>query len=149
MRSSSRLEDIFAVSLIVCFFMPWVSLGGLISFSGYQIPDLVKGVSSLVSAFSDEPQPMNKKLYILYLLYLIPICSVTTIVLGRKGISSRISSLFAGLTPLAAFTYCLSKSGTDIFEGMAIGAWLTIIAAVGILVSLFMSNDSKKTQEQT
>jgi len=43
MKFSLRAETIFAVGILIGFFLPWISLGGFITVTGYQVPELLKG----------------------------------------------------------------------------------------------------------
>ena len=42
MLDFKKIENICAIVLIVAFFLPWVSFGGMLSFAGYQIPNALE-----------------------------------------------------------------------------------------------------------
>jgi len=113
------------------FFFPWINIGGFISIAGYEIPDIVKGLKQLAAIGKIKSQ-----VYLYYLIYLIPIFSVLTIIFGMKGKNTKMSGLVAGVLPIGLFIYALSQIGMNIFKGMAIGAWLTLLTAVAMLLAV-------------
>ena len=133
----AKIENICAIGLIILFFMPWVSIGGFLNFSGYQIPDAVKGFQSTAIALSGTEGNIDVGVYFLYLVYLIPIFSVLTIILDINKMNTKISAFIAGVTPLIGFAYILNNMGTVVFKGMAIAAWLTIVISIIMLLANF------------
>lgn len=143
MKFMSKAENLCAVGLIVFFFFPWVSaMGGLISYAGYEIPDIVKEMAYLAAMASGAEKP-DYLVYLSYLIYLMPIFSVLTIIFGVTGKSTKVTGFIAGLVPIAVFVsvfgYTLTQTQTDLdtlFAGMAIGAWLTLFVAVAMLLAV-------------
>ena len=131
----SKAENICALGLIIFFFFPWISIGGFISFAGYEIPDIAKGLGQF-AALGSRTGKVDPQIYLYYLLYLIPIFSVLTIIFGMTDKTTKITGLIAGTTPIAALIYALSQIGSDTFEGMAIGAWLTLLTAIAMLLAV-------------
>jgi hypothetical protein len=135
MKFMSKAENLCAVGLIVFFFFPWISIGGFISIAGYEIPDIAKGLGQL-AAMGSKTGKVDPQVYLYYLIYLIPIFSVLTIILGIADKSTKATGLIAGAVPIAALIYALSQTGSDTFEGMAIGAWLTLLTAIAMLLAV-------------
>ena len=50
MKIFERLDCICAAGLIVFFFFPWVTIGGVISVPGYKIPEIAGGVKQMAYA---------------------------------------------------------------------------------------------------
>lgn len=131
-------EIIFAVLLFVSFFLPWISWN-LISFSGYQITDISRGLSDIGDTFKlDSINNYKGTIYLAYSLYLIPILSVATIIVGLIGYNPKTVGTFAGLYPLIALIYCLVQYG-NIFKMAGIGIYATIISSVLLLYSSLTS----------
>lgn len=135
MKITLKAEILCAAGLIVFFFFPWITIGGLISISGYQIPDIVKGFGQLAAIGGTGKT--DPRVYLFYLIYLIPIFSALTIVFAMTDKSTKASGFIAGVAPIAALIYSLSEAGTNTFEGMAIGAWLTLLTAIAMLSAVF------------
>lgn len=135
MKFMSKAENLCAIGLIVFFFFPWVSIGGFISISGYEIPDIAKGFGQL-AALGSQTGKTDPRIYLFYLIYLIPIFSVLTLIFGLTNNNTKFTAFVSGIVPIAALFYALSQAGMDIFEGMAIGAWLTLLVAIAMILSL-------------
>jgi len=139
MKKSPYVRDIiFAALLFVSFLLPWISWN-FISFSGYQIIDISKGLSSIGDTFGlDAMNHYKGATYFSYSLYLIPILSVATIVVGLIGYNPKKVGVFAGLYPLVALIYCLVQYG-NIFKIASIGIYATIISGALLLFSSLAS----------
>ena len=136
MKFMSKAENLCAVGLIVFFFLPWISIGGFISFAGYEIPNTAKGLGQFAAAMGSRTGKVDPQVYLYYLIYLMPIFSVLTIIFGMAGISTKATGLIAGAVPIVALIYALSQRGLDTFEVMAIGAWLTLLTAIAMLLAV-------------
>jgi hypothetical protein len=122
-KSIFKKEIIFAGLLLISYFLPWISLD-FISFSGYQIPEIAKGISDIGNIFKSKTVDDNSEtLYLAYSLYLIPILSVATIVAGLIG---------------SAFIYCLIQYG-NVFKISSIGMYSTVISAITLIISSLTS----------
>lgn len=131
-----KAEMSFAALLILAFFLPWISMGGLITFSGYNIPEAIKGISDIVGIFAEEEVGTPGTVYLAYLLYLIPLLGLTVIILGFKDIEKKIVTILAGALPYIYLIYALIKVG-NIFESASIGLYLTLIAGLCLILSAF------------
>jgi len=129
-----KSEMLFAVLLLLGFFLPWASIGGFVSFSGYNIPEAIKGVSGFANSFSEGPSETPVKVYLSYLLYLIPLLSIIIIVLSVKEIKTGILSFITGVLPFLFLIYALIDIG-NIFQAASIGVYITLIAALCLLLS--------------
>lgn len=148
----SKLENICAIGLIIFFFLPWINIAGFISVSGYELPDVVKGFGQL-AALGSKTGKSGLQSYFFYLVYLIPIFSALTIYYGvtdeDKKVTGliadivpfselfKVTGLIAAIVPISLLFYALIKMGTDVFDGMAIGAWLTLATAIAMLLSVY------------
>lgn len=137
-----KLESIFAIILLIAFFLPWTTFGGLITVTGYNFPIAMHGFSSLASAF-DKDKEVTIQIYY-FMVYLIPILAITILAMDLKGGNTKIISIITG--SLLIITFLKISSGRDLFTSMGIGAYLTIIAAIGLLLVAFnvINLDKKK-----
>ena len=129
-----NLRTILGGTLVVAFFLPWVSLG-VISFSGYDMGGLVNMAGSFASAGGGS---VPAEAYLVYLLWLIPICGGLLAYFSySKNEKTNMMTMVAGAVPLVFFLYGLIKAGGDMFNGMAIGLWITLLAAIACLLVRF------------
>src|SRR5204862_349949 len=115
MKLFAKVENICAAALILAFFLPWVSIGGLFTIPGYKIPDIVQALSGLGSSLAEmgnqtgqASQGTPAVTYAIYGLYLIPILAVYFLVRAGTGKSTKGVGLAAGLLPVAAFAVALA-----------------------------------------
>ncbi len=113
-----------------------MNIGGFIKIAGYEIPDIVKGLGQF-AAMGSKIRRVDPQVYFFYLIYLMPIFSVLTIILGVTDKNTKVTGLVAGVMPIAALVYGLSQAGTVVFENMAIGAYLTLLTAMAMILSAF------------
>jgi len=151
MKKLLTLEAICAVLILVAFFiLPWFDFG-LFSIKGYQVPDKVKALASIRNTVSGEDEAASAfiiiklKVFSLYLLFLSPVFSIWTIVNAMNDKSSRLISFFTAAVPLAFFIYAYAGiMENKLFQIMGIGSFLTVGAALAILLHAFGIVSSKK-----
>ena len=134
MLDFKKIENICAIVLLVAFFLPWLSIGGLISFSGYQLPNAAQGLNALASAFSESEPETNYAAYLVYLVPLVAIAVLAADYLKSDEKTTRIISIVAGVIPVGGFIYAVTQVE---FSALAIGAFLTFLSGVGILLATF------------
>ena len=135
MLDFKKIENICAIVLIVAFFLPWVSLGGMFSFAGYQLPNAAEGLNSMAAAFSESGEVDTN--YGVYLVYLVPLLSVGVLATDYLKSDEKVAhyvAIAAGAFPLLGFLYVVIDKG---IEGLAIGIYLTVIAAIVMLLATF------------
>ena len=144
MKLFAKAENLCAAVLILAFFLPWVSIGGLFTIPGYKIPDIIRALSGLGSSLAEMGNETGQAAqgtpavgYAIYLLYLIPLLAVIFLVRAGTGKSTKGAGLATGLLPLAAFAFVFIKGGTASLKVLGFGAFLTIASAIGLL--LFVS----------
>ena len=128
-RRMTNVKIACAAALIAGFFMPWVSIWGM-GIPGYKIPELAQGFRSFGSAVGIKQDP--RSLFFL-LPYLIPILAFSTIInlLGQSvPKKTDILAVITGIAPILGLIYGLSQVGLDLFQGLAVGAYWTLTAAV-------------------
>jgi len=129
-----KIENICAIVFIVAFFMPWVSYdAGFIQVqaSGASIPGTVNNLVSLAG----ESAP-----WYVYLVYLVPLTAIGVLVtdfLKTDEKIARIVTIVAGVLPLAGLIYVLIEAGSIAFSFLGIGMYLTILAAIAMLLAVF------------
>ena len=125
MNVMRKPENICAAALIVCFFMPWITMFGF-SASGFDL--------SKLGSYGNWA-------------WVIPISAAITITLSYAGLDAKFAALVTGALPFAGLYYLHSKTtsglvqligkSTDLFQVAGIGLYLTIL--VGFLMILFAS----------
>lgn len=131
MRFMERAENWFAAALIVFFFLPWFGAGPF-SVSGYSlttIPSVFNAASSSASLRS------SASIDLLYIVWLVPILSAITLVLGLTGKSPRAMAIVTAIVTLLMFMFVFLAGGGDTFKVLGIGSYLTILAAFGLLLA--------------
>jgi len=115
-KSLTRLENMAALGLVVFFFFPWASLGPF-SVNGFGAASSGAGLSFLLFLVP---------LLGLVVLAMRPICQTPAILKTVK--------LVAGGLPIAGFVLALIDAGGKLFQVLGMGAYLTLIAAVLIIL---------------
>jgi len=131
-----KLEPVCAVVLLVAFFLPWVSIGGIVTLSGYNFTELVRTVNAM-----GVPTELN--LNLVYLIWLIPVSANAILYAEYSGRSSRVLSIVGGAIPLLVAGYAFIKLGFDMVDTMSIGAVLTVAAGLGLVIAAIRNQDSE------
>ena len=126
-----KWENVFSLVLLISFFLPWVDFG-IVSIPGYKIVSVGQGLSDLASAFGNENTSLPPSLY---LVYLIPLLSLLIMYMSYKEQKPKLLSAFTGIFIVLAFFYYLLVGGDLGYVG--IGAYLTLIAGGGLILSAF------------
>lgn len=128
-----KLENICAIIIIVAFFFPWVSLG-IVSFSGYELPNLLSALNSFASAFSENGESSPEGANYLYAVYLIPLLSIGILIMEYLGKESKNLCFIAGSINVIGFLYSLIQTQGEV--GLyGIGIWVTVLASIAMLLS--------------
>lgn len=127
------LITISAAVIVVSFFLPWVKYG--VSYSGYEIPDIARMVAK-VTSFKSWTGHFDVNVYLVYLLFIVPVGAVAILVLSAINKPVRILTMAVAALPLAGFVIGLIKVGFKIFTYIGPGGWLTIAAAAAMALSL-------------
>lgn len=152
------------LTLLISFFLPWVSLAGAISFSGPQIPKLAEVSDPTQKPTSERcidclgrgrqlfgrgmcmtcdgtgiisrNEERVSSVNCFYLAYIIPLLSLIQILLGLAGKrESNVGLVILGFLPWALLVLAILTFGGKVFDWLGIGAYLTLLAATVILVS--------------
>jgi hypothetical protein len=130
---SSKPVIVCAIGLLMAFLMPWIQVFG-VGVSGY----------SLARLWS----------YGNY-AWVIPILAGATLLLSFSGINNRLVGAIAGIVPLGGILYVLAIShsqgpsplqGPSVLQILSIGAWLTIIFSIAIIIAA--CSDTSAIQSQ-
>jgi hypothetical protein len=127
------LITIGAAVMVVAFFLPWIKLGG--SFAGYEIPDIAHAAAKATSLKSWTGK-FDINVYLVYSLFLVPISAAAIIVFGAMGKDRTPVAWIAAVMPIAGFVYGFIRLQFDMFPRLGLGGWLTVAAAVLILLAL-------------
>jgi hypothetical protein len=146
----TRVLALLALVLLGAFFLPWfgadlgqvfgTSTGVAEKVSGYK---LLRSVIELTLQASDvgAPDAFNqsfKEFWPLWLLAAIPVFGLLTLLAGLAG--SGLAGAFAflaGAVPVGETVYLLTEEGTRVFQYFEVGAWITLGAAVLLVLLAF------------
>lgn len=101
-----------SATLLASFFLPWINFMGT-QVAGFRLHEI----------WSVGPY-----------LWAIPIVALTAILLELSGRKSAGLGQFAGALPLVFLAIAIYQFGADLFKGLAVGGWLTIISGVFLLI---------------
>lgn len=101
-----------ATGICAAFFMPWITVMGL-------------GVNG--STLGNIGRDGQLAWLVLMLAAASGIAHLTK--------PSKALNVIAGMAPFLLLFYCVDKSGSDLFQAMGIGAWLTLICGVALMVA--------------
>jgi hypothetical protein len=147
----TRVLALLALVLLGAFFLPWFggdvgallgigSVGAQENVSGFH---LLKGVIDLTVQAADAGAPEAfdhsfRELWPLWLLAAIPVFGVLTLLTGLAGWGLAAAFGFlAGAVPVGETIWLLAEAGTRSFEVFEIGAWITLGAAVLLVLLAF------------
>ena len=134
-----NIEVIGSVGLLISFFLPWVSIGGLMTFNGYQIPNAVSALlrmgQALVSAFgqSGTKDALSIDTWYLQLVYVSPLLAVFTLVLAFLKKNTLWVGLSSGGVFLTLLVLGAAKSypiDAKVFDALSIGFYLSVLSAL-------------------
>ena len=135
MLDFKKIENICAIVLIVAFFLPWLSFGGMFSVAGYELPNAAEGINALAAAFSESGKVDTN--YSVYLVYLVPLLAVGVLATDYLKSDEKVAhyvAIAAGVFPILGFLSLVIENG---MEGLAIGIYLTVVAAIVMLLAAF------------
>ena len=135
MLDFKKIENICAIVLVVAFFLPWVSFGGMFSVAGYELPNAAEGINAMAAAWSESGEVDTN--YAIYLVYLVPLLAVGVLATDYLKSDEKVAhyvAIAAGVFPLLGFLYMVIDNG---MQGMAIGIYLTVVAAIVMLLATF------------
>lgn len=147
MRSTNKkpyIESVLAALLFFAFFLPWVDIS-VMSFSGYEIPKIIKSIASIGDFFSlKSDKEISKAVYFAYGLYLIPTLSIAIILVGLTGRNSKILALFTGLLTVGFFVITYNKFEKKLFHIAGIGLYTTLILGFLLFIASFIPYSSQE-----
>ena len=130
-----KIENICAIVLVVAFFLPWLSFGGMFSVAGYELPNGAEGINAMAAAWSESGEADTN--YGVYLVYLVPLLAVGVLATDYLKSDEKVAhyvAIAAGALPVLGFLYMVIDNG---MQGMAIGIYLTVVAAIVMLLATF------------
>jgi hypothetical protein len=147
--STPVFQIIASIVLLTGFVLPWINADALFndfSMKGYEIPSKLKAIYNLQND-ADNATYGGTMLSLLYLLYLIPIASLSVVILGlyrrNKEIIFPISIIGTISTLLGIAIIVIKKQdGDEFISHLDIGFYLTVITGFCLWVSLFMTSNS-------
>ena len=135
-----QIPRFFGVALVVGFFLPFISMGP-ISCSGLDLAKIGMGSNPAAEMMEDmgEESSGGPIVWQLAILVLIPLAGLVGAIAHKKPIY-----LACGAVPILIFAYYMISGGGDagggsvpdeggILKVMGAGAWLCLIAAIGML----------------
>ena len=121
MKFLTKPENLISLLLILGIVLPWLSFGEGESIAGYRMAS----------------GPMGTRDPVFYGVYLIPLLCVFIILANLQGKNTRLLRLLPGVVPLGLFLYIILQSGgVGVMRVFGLAAYITMIAAVGMLFTL-------------
>ena len=68
-------------------------------------------------------------------VWLLPACAVITLLLNMAGAPTALVRRIAGAVPFAILAYSLSKIGSDLFQILSWGGWVSLAAGFALVVA--------------
>lgn len=142
-------QIIAGILLLTGFILPWINADTLFndfSIRGYEIPSKLKAIYNFQKN-GDDVTSGNDILSFLYLLYLIPIASLSVVILGLYRRNKEIIfpvSIIGTISMLLAIGIIVIKKqdGDKFISHLDIGFYLTVITGFCLWASLFMTSNS-------
>ncbi|HKY93909.1 MAG TPA: hypothetical protein VJL84_01335 [Kiloniellales bacterium] len=144
----SRVLAVLAVVLLAAFFMPWLGpeAGQIAGTSCRGSPPEISGfsvvrclVTTAIGADGDAVSRSFDDLWYLWLLAAIPLFGILTLFAGLRGAGSTAPyAVIAGGVPVGEAIYLLVVDGTRLFAYFDIGAWLTLVTGVLLVILPFV-----------
>ncbi|MDH5184144.1 MAG: hypothetical protein OEX12_09670 [Gammaproteobacteria bacterium] len=138
MNLKLSLNSLLCSGMVLFFFMPWLQMaGGLINYTGYEIPYTGK---TLALIFSSETYMGETRwtAYLAYLLYLLPTLAVYNVVRDlQKQKELFVSIILVPAIPILIFTALLIKMGVGAFDHYDIGLYLSVLIGLLIVLNMF------------
>lgn len=138
MNIKLSLNSLLSIAMLLFFFMPWLQIGGgLINYSGYEIPYTGKTLSLIFSSASYIGET-SWNAYLAYLLYLVPVCAIFNTVRDlQKQKEIVVSIILLPIIPALIFVSMFIKMGTGAFDHYAIGLYLSILIGLLVVLNVF------------
>lgn len=120
MKSLQKIQISCAIGLFISFFLPWAKLF-FFAGSGYDLAANLGGEAKFA--------------------WLIPLSSIAVVAVAFYEHSTntnnfgKIGSIIAGALPFVFLLYGLSQIGKDLLEVLAIGAYLSLIIGLVLILS--------------
>lgn len=118
--NASHLISFCAIGLIVCFFLPWISVFFWGKPSGF---DLAK-----------EGAKAEGNAVALVFLWAIPFFSLVTVMAGMAKQSQKNIAQFTGALPFAALAVALRFHGTDLLKILEFGAYISLLLGLILFI---------------
>ena len=155
-----NLDTFFAVLVIIAFFLPWVSVGGFFSYSGYQIPSAIEALINLTKGLDKLSRDMGgagaklppeaNGMVTFYKAYLYTIPALALFLCWQGFTRGRRGSLnvITGALPLILALVLGVQSGFEALGVLQIGAWATLLASIGLVVLGILKIEQPDLQRQ-
>ena len=128
-----KLQNWFALILLVAFFLPWW-IGPTVypvSVSGYEYYDFIKNLVKSIGINSSVPLKA-------YALYIYPVLTILILFVSLTKINTMIISICTGILSLLYVTWAMLKLEGILSPGY--GIYINIIASVGLIIGALFDN---------
>ena len=138
MNFKLSLNSLLCIGMLLFFFMPWLQMaGGLVNYTGYEIPYTGK---TLALIFSSETYmgETSWSAYLTYLLYLIPALALYNVVRDLQKQKELFAAvILVPVIPLLIFIGMFIKMGMGAFDHYDIGLYLSVLIGLLIFLNVF------------
>ena len=145
-----NIEVIGSVGMLVAFFLPWFSVGGLVSVTGFEVPNaissLMRVAQALEQGLSGDAVNNFDSALISYvrLVYLPPILATVAIVLAFIKRETFLAGFFGGMVFLCLVVFVFIKLHPvkpEVADALSIGFYLSVLMAILCVLSAARSRD--------
>ncbi len=136
MKNLKKLEPILALGIIIAFFLPWVKIPDFGTIAGYNIVNAANEINTALD--------LEKASNLLYIIYGIPLLSLVIIITALLNKDVKYISIFTGLFILMISITTFIYTKHAIIQLLDIGLYLTLIFAIGLILSPFLKLDVEK-----
>ncbi len=140
-----KKSTFFSIGLLISFFLPWINLT-IFSLNGYEIPLSLDKVSGVAKLFDGGDK--SDILKISYFLYLIPLCSILSIIKDISGnsIFFSVNEFMLGIIGTSGFFLYLHSINEKAPSYLGVGFYSTVLFSIVGGISYY-HNDNKSEKK--
>jgi hypothetical protein len=143
-----KKELLYSLVVLLTFFLPWVSWG-FISFKGYQIPNMISNYGDLGDLLSvSNFERNNNEIVLAYSIYLIPILTVSSILINLKGKKPSTVLNYLAVYVVFASIYSATIYKSTLLKTADIGIYVIVISTILYSGSLYYDNKKSSTRNK-
>lgn len=138
MNIKLSLNSLLCIGMLLFFFMPWLQMaGGLINYTGYEIPYTGKTLGLIFSSETYMGE-ISWSAYLAYLLYLVPGLALYNVVRDLQKQKELFAAvILVPVIPVLIFVGMFIKMGMGALDHYDIGLYLSVLIGMLIFLNAF------------